>query len=38
VHELLRAHTYWSDRGLKIDLVILNEKSGYSQELQGQLH
>ncbi len=39
VKELLRAHTYWRNRGLKIDLVILNMKeSGYSQDVQGQLH
>jgi cellobiose phosphorylase len=39
VHELLRAHIYWRRRGLKIDLVIMNEKeAGYAQELQGQLN
>ncbi|HEY3276174.1 MAG TPA: glucoamylase family protein [Syntrophorhabdaceae bacterium] len=38
VKELLRAHTYWRDRGLKIDLVILNTReTGYVQEVQGQL-
>jgi cyclic beta-1,2-glucan synthetase len=38
VHELLRAHMYWRNRGLEIDLVILNEKErGYTQELQGHL-
>jgi cyclic beta-1,2-glucan synthetase len=38
VSELLRAHTYWRNRNLKIDLVILNdEESGYAQKLQGQL-
>ncbi|MBS3755047.1 MAG: cyclic beta 1-2 glucan synthetase [Desulfobacterales bacterium] len=39
VQDLLRAHAYWRNRGLKIDLVILNMKeTGYSQEVQGQLH
>ncbi len=39
VLELLRAHTYWRDQQVSIDLVILNLKdSSYSQELQGQLH
>ncbi len=38
VHELLDAHTYWRNRGLKIDLVILNDKeSSYSQQVQGAL-
>ncbi|MDY7079666.1 MAG: glucoamylase family protein [Chloroflexota bacterium] len=38
VRELLQAHTYWRSRQVKIDLVILNErKTGYDQELQGQL-
>jgi cyclic beta-1,2-glucan synthetase len=39
VRELLQAHTYWRDRGLKIDLVILNERDvGYAQELSDQLN
>ncbi len=39
VQELLRAHTYWRNRGLEIDLAILNmRESGYAQEVQGQLH
>ena len=39
VLELLRAHTYWRDQQVSIDLVILNlHDSSYSQELQGQLH
>ncbi len=39
VLELLRAHTYWRDQQVRIDLVILNLRdSSYSQELQGQLH
>lgn len=39
VQELVRAHTYWRNRNIKIDLVILNDKeSGYNQELQGQLY
>jgi cyclic beta-1,2-glucan synthetase len=36
--ELLLAHTFWRERGLKIDLVLVNEQSrGYNQKLQGQL-
>jgi len=39
VQELLRAHSYWRQRNLRIDLVILNQKeTGYAQELQGKLH
>ncbi len=39
VREMLRAHAYWRDRNLKIDLVILNERDmGYAQELNDQLH
>ncbi|MFO7742983.1 MAG: glucoamylase family protein [Anaerolineae bacterium] len=39
VRELLRAHTYWRDRQLKVDLVILNERDvGYAQELTHQLN
>jgi len=39
VRELLRAHAYWRDRQLRIDLVILNERDvGYAQELNDQLH
>jgi cyclic beta-1,2-glucan synthetase len=39
VRELLQAHTYWRDRQLKIDLVILNERdTSYDQELQGHLY
>ncbi|OUC08370.1 hypothetical protein RY27_09400, partial [Litorilinea aerophila] len=39
VRELLRAHTYWRNRGLQIDLVIMNEKeAGYIQDLHDQLH
>jgi cyclic beta-1,2-glucan synthetase len=38
VQDLLKAHAYWRNRHLKIDLVILNEKeSGYNQLLQGEL-
>lgn len=38
VREVLKAHHYWRNRGLKIDLVILNgENGGYDQELQGQI-
>jgi cyclic beta-1,2-glucan synthetase len=36
--ELLRAHAYWRKRGLKIDLVVLNEhETGYSQDLSNHL-
>ncbi len=39
IHQVLKAHTYWRNRNLKIDLVILNLKeTGYSQEIQGQIH
>jgi cyclic beta-1,2-glucan synthetase len=39
LREVLRAHAYWRNRGIQIDLVILNEReSGYDQELQGQIH
>jgi cyclic beta-1,2-glucan synthetase len=38
VRDLIRAHTYWRNRNLMIDLVLLNEKeSGYAQEVQGKL-
>ena len=38
VSELLRAHTYWRDQQMSVDLVILNlQDSSYSQEIQGQL-
>ncbi len=38
VRELLEAHTYWRNRGLQIDLVILNEKeTSYAQEVHGAL-
>jgi cyclic beta-1,2-glucan synthetase len=38
VRDLLRAHTYWRQRGLMIDLVILNDKpSGYASELDQHL-
>jgi len=39
VLEILRAHTYWRDHQLNIDLVILNLRdSTYSQELHEQVH
>lgn len=39
VRQVLRAHDYWRDRQIKIDLVILNQKDvGYAQELHDQLH
>ncbi len=38
VRELLLAHSYWRSRGIKVDLVILNQRDvSYSQELQYQL-
>ncbi len=38
VREILQAHSFWHERGLKSDLVILNsEASGYDQPLQQQL-
>ncbi len=38
LRELLRAHNYWRNRQLKIDLVIYNEgDTGYNQDLQGYL-
>lgn len=38
VKQLLIAHAFWSLRGLKVDLVILNEQAtGYNQSLQEQL-
>jgi cyclic beta-1,2-glucan synthetase len=39
VRQVLRAHDYWRDRQIKIDLVILNQKDvGYAQDLHDQLH
>ena len=39
VRDLLRAHACWRNRGLMIDLVILNMKdAGYAQELQDQIN
>ena len=39
IQELLQAHAYWRKRGLKIDLVILNQRqAGYYQELRDQIH
>ena len=38
VQQALQAHTYWRKRGIKIDLVILNQQgTTYGQELRGQL-
>ncbi|MHB0858694.1 MAG: GH36-type glycosyl hydrolase domain-containing protein [Anaerolineae bacterium] len=38
VQELLQAHSYWRQRQVKVDLVILNERdTGYAQELHNQL-
>ncbi len=37
--ELLRAHAYWRRRGLKIDLVILNQReTSYDQNYQGKIY
>ena len=34
IQEMLQAHAYWRQRGLKIDLVILNQRqTGYNQDL-----
>ncbi|MFW6135524.1 MAG: glucoamylase family protein, partial [Chloroflexota bacterium] len=39
VRQVLRAHAYWRDRQLKIDLVILNQRDvGYAQELNHRLN
>ena len=39
VHLLIQAHTYWRNRGLKVTLVILNQRdTGYTQELYNQVH
>ena len=38
VQQALQAHIYWRTRGIKIDLVILNQQgTTYGQELRGQL-
>ncbi|CAG0946396.1 partial cyclic beta-1,2-glucan synthetase, partial [Anaerolineae bacterium] len=38
VQQALQAHTYWRNRHIKVDLVILNEQgTTYGQELRGQL-
>ena len=38
VQQALQAHTWWRNRGAKVDLVILNEReSSYHQEVQGRL-
>jgi cyclic beta-1,2-glucan synthetase len=39
LQDLLRAHHYWRRRGLKIDLVILNQQeTHYGQAMQGYIH
>jgi cyclic beta-1,2-glucan synthetase len=39
IQELLQAHAYWHKRGLKIDLVILNQRqAGYNQDLRDRIH
>ncbi|HEJ9094514.1 TPA: glucoamylase family protein [Serratia odorifera] len=38
VQQLVQAHNYWRLKGLRVDLVILNEDAGgYRQELQNQI-
>jgi cyclic beta-1,2-glucan synthetase len=38
VQEVLKAHAYWREKGLEVDLVILNEDfSGYRQVLQDRI-
>ena len=38
VRELLQAHAYWRNRGLKIDLALMNEQpGGYNEDLQMHL-
>ena len=38
VKQVLQAHAYWREKGLEVDLVILNEDfSGYRQVLQDQI-
>ncbi len=38
VNDVLKAHAYWREKGLKVDLVILNEDfSGYRQVLQERI-
>lgn len=38
VQEVLQAHAYWRKRGLKIDLVIVNQRqTGYNQELRDKI-
>ncbi|MCB0033925.1 MAG: hypothetical protein KDE51_07895, partial [Anaerolineales bacterium] len=37
--DLLKAHIYWRRRGLKIDLVLVNQQeTNYGQEVQGSIH
>ena len=39
VRQALQAHAYWRKRGLKIDLVIMNQRqASYNQDLRDQLH
>ena len=38
IEELLQAHAYWRKRGVKVDLVILNQRlAGYNQDLRDQI-
>jgi cyclic beta-1,2-glucan synthetase len=39
VRDVLRAHSYWRRRGIKIDIVLrVDKETGYGQELQGELY
>ncbi len=39
VRDLMRAHTFWRNRGIKTTLVILNQRdTGYTQQLYNQVH
>jgi cyclic beta-1,2-glucan synthetase len=39
VRDLVRAHTFWRNRGIKTTLVILNQRdTGYTQQLYNQVH
>lgn len=38
VHEVLRSHSYWREKQIKVDVVIVNQReTGYDQELQAHL-
>ena len=39
IRDVIRAHTYWRNRQIKVTLVILNQRdTGYTQELYNQTH